>query len=123
MEAVQLAPGVHIAPADVDAVIAGIGEHLSQGIALVPLVARIPHQTAGIAALPAVQTPPRAGGGRNLRVSVREVRAMIDKRVHVRGLDHGMAGDAYMIAAVLVGSEKQDVGALLIHADLSWNMG
>ena len=59
MEAVELAARMHVAPADVDAVVPVVGKYPREGVRLMPLGAGIADQAAVIAALSAVQTTPR----------------------------------------------------------------
>ena len=59
VEAVELAPGMHVAPSHVYAVIPGIGQDRGQGVGFVPFCAGVPNQATGVARLAAVQTAPR----------------------------------------------------------------
>ena len=116
VKSVELATRMHVAPTDVDTVIPGIGKHCRERVRLMPFSCGITDQAAVVAALTAVEAPPRAGSRGNLGIGVGKEGAMLHKRVHVWCFNHRVSGDAQMIAAMLVGGKQYDVWTLISHA-------
>lgn len=115
VKTVALALRIDVAAPYVETVVALIGQNLRQCVRLAPTAGLIADLTAIVALLTAQDHPLGACCGRYLRVSIGEIRAVVDHIVDIGRLHDGVPRQAQVIAAVGIGEIDDDVGAIFSH--------